>query len=326
MSIVFKSGFTICIAVLVVTALVHAGTLTPSASPAATSYTLDDIYTRLTTNATSTAGNHLFTPGSSPAASLRSLTEIYSAIPTIVATSVRSGTSYLGVSGTYTPDFPTISNVCDTDTSDNATGTLTIASSTIGVGNTYCGVAGILLKDQFNGSLGAGGFAGGSQASGGVEDSNNGGSPAVGRYAKTWTACSAGNNYCGTGDTGADAKDDSTGLVWSLPCNGSGCSSFSDSSPAAYSWDSSGGNNNSRTASQLCTDHSGWSLPHQKQLLQAYINGAYGNVEAAGTNRFYWSATTQSDTTTSAWRSSLASALTSTASKSTATPFVRCVR
>jgi hypothetical protein len=222
--VVFKSGVTVCIAVLIVAALAHAGTLTPSASPAATSHTLDDIYTRLTTNATSTAGSHLFAPGSTPAATLRTLTEIYSAIPTIVATSVRSGTSYLGVSGTYTPDFPTLSNVCDTDTSDNATGTLTVASSTIGVGNTYCGVAGILLKDQFNGSLGAGGFPGGSQANGGVEDSNNGGSPAIGRYARTWTACSSGNNYCGTGDAGADMKDDSTGLVWSLPCNGSGYS------------------------------------------------------------------------------------------------------
>jgi hypothetical protein len=387
-----RTVIAVLVTVFSVAALVHAGTLTPSASPAATSYTLEDIYTRLTTNAAATAGNHSFTAPGSPSASFYTLSDIYTAIPSIAATSVLSGVTYLGVAGTYnatnlatstvkngvafgvsltgdypsasnplsgfsattdlaasggnitsingsvewwqssgtrmtaTLDFPTLSNVCDSDTSNNSAGTLTVSSSTIGVGNTYCGVAGILMKDQFNGSLGAGGFAGGSQASGGVEDSNNGGSPAVGRYVKTWTACTAGNNYCGTGDSGADAKDESTGLVWSLPCNGSACSSFSDSSPAAYSWDSSGGNNGSRTASQLCSDHAGWSLPHQKQLLQAYINGSYGNVEAAGTNRFYWSATTQSDATTGAWRSSLASALTSTASKSTATPFVRCVR
>jgi uncharacterized protein (TIGR02145 family) len=93
--------------------IVRAGSLTPSASPAATGYTLGDIYTRLTTNATATQGNHSFSPGGSPAGTLYTLTQIYSAIPTIDPTKVLSGTSYLGVAGTasagyaYGDDSPT---------------------------------------------------------------------------------------------------------------------------------------------------------------------------------------------------------------------------
>ncbi|KKS71601.1 MAG: hypothetical protein UV43_C0032G0001, partial [Parcubacteria group bacterium GW2011_GWF2_42_7] len=130
---------------------------------------------------------------------------------------------------------------------------------------------------------------------GGADDYNNGGAAASGRYTGTWTACNAGNSYCGTSDRGADAKDDSTGLIWSLPCNGSGCATFSDSSVLTYSWDgTTDADNNSRTASQLCSDHAGWSLPHQKQLMQAYIDGSYGNLETAGVFRYHWSASTVS--------------------------------
>jgi len=175
----------------------------------------------------------------------------------------------------------------------------------------------------FNGTSGA--FTGGSQANGGADDYNNAGSPPSDRYTGTWTACAAGNSYCGTGDAGADAKDDSTSLIWSLPCNGSGCSSFSDSLPLTYTWDSSGANNNSRTASQLCSDHSGWSLPHQKQLMQAYIDGSYGNLEASGANRSYWSASTVSVSTTDAWYTNLSIGLTISTAKTNAN-YVRCVR
>jgi hypothetical protein len=372
--------------------LVQAGSLTPSASPAATSYTLSDIYTRLTTNAASTAGNHAFAPSAGPTGTLRTLSEVYLAIPTIYATSVLSGTTIFGVSGTYnatslatstvksgisfgvgltgdypsasnplatasavtadlsasggsitssngsvewwqssgtqitaTLDFPALSNVCDTDTSNNSAGTLTVVSSTIGVSYTYCGVAGIQLKDQFNGPLTAGGFPGGVQAVGGVDDYNNGGAAPSSTYRKLWTACSSGNNYCGTGDSGADAKDESTGLVWSLPCNGSACASFSDSTPLVYSWDSSGGNNGSRTAIQLCSDHSGWFLPTQRQILQGYINGSYGTVEAAGTTRAYWSSTTQSADPTNAYFGRFSTGSGNPAAK-TGSNNVRCVR
>jgi hypothetical protein len=43
---------TVSLALLLCAGVAYAGSLTPSASPAATSYTLSDIFTRLTTNAT----------------------------------------------------------------------------------------------------------------------------------------------------------------------------------------------------------------------------------------------------------------------------------
>ncbi len=99
-----KKYFLIIPAVLSCIGVAYAGSLSPSASPAATSYTLSDIYTRLTTNALSTAGNHDFTPSGSPAASHYTLTQVYDAIPTITANLVKLGTAYLGVEGTLTPD------------------------------------------------------------------------------------------------------------------------------------------------------------------------------------------------------------------------------
>ncbi|MFH1412803.1 MAG: DUF1566 domain-containing protein [bacterium] len=93
-----------CIVILIVSIItniiVRAGSLTPSASPAATSYTLTDIYTRLTTNATATEANHVFTPSASPAASFYTLTQIYDSIPTITAANVFNGIEYLGITGT----------------------------------------------------------------------------------------------------------------------------------------------------------------------------------------------------------------------------------
>jgi hypothetical protein len=180
-----------------------------------------------------------------------------------------------------------------------------------------------LLAGMYNGT--GQGFTGGSQANGGVDDWNNGSAPPTNAYKGTWTQCSAGNSYCGTGDSGADAKDNSTGLIWSKPCNGVGCTSFSDSSALTYSWDSSHGNNNSLTSSQLCSTHSGWSLPHQKQLMQAYIDGSYNNLESTGVSRHYWSATTLSWGTTHAWSVVLSHGYTNLNTK-TYTPYVRCVR
>ncbi len=463
----------VVVIVLGVAGVVRAGSLSPSGSPAATFYTLGDIYTRLTTNVTATEGDHDFTPAADPAGSLYTLAQIYDAIPTIAANTVKLGTSYLGVDGTLTPDggtaavgdlfngrtahltgdwsldTGTLNLACDTSTFDgtanmvadaydgdgNGTnrfcmtdsgdataadlllgktawvdgqavaGSMTdregdnastaqaasggvnyltaplgfydsddrvsatdaevaaldadLTAANIVSGNTIFGVAGsassgytygdedqsyvlgtatgagTALVDLFSGSDTGGSFPGGSQADGGVDDCNwdAGGSvcgtPPVDTYSGGWTDCDAGNSYCGTGLASADAKDDSTGLVWSLPCNGSGCASFSDSSPATYTWDNSGGNNNSQTASELCSAGShgedGWSLPHQKQLMQAYIDGSYGNLEASGVSRDYWSATTLSYYTSGAWYTNLSTGLTYYGGKSYS-GYVRCVR
>lgn len=186
---------------------------------------------------------------------------------------------------------------------------------------------GLNLLNMFNGS--GTNFPGGSPASGGFDDYNNAGSPPTDRYSKPWTQCNSGNNYCGTGDNGADAMDNSTRLVWSLPCNGSGCSSFSDSSPLSYTWDKSGGNNNSKEAFKLCSQgnhgKTGWYLPHQKQLMQAYIDGSYGNLETAGISRNYWSATTRSSNTANAWYVHLSDGSTNNLNK-TNFNYIRCVR
>lgn len=232
-----------------------------------------------------------------------------------------------GTRQTATLDFPTLSNVCSSDTSNNSAGTLSVTAAYLGVGNTWCSTAGTLLANLFNGTSGS--FTGGAQANGGADDYNNNGARPSDSYSKGWTACNAGNTYCGTSDAGADAKDDATGLIWSLPCNGSGCASFSDATPLTYSWDNTGGNNNSRTAYQLCSDHSGWSLPHQKQLMQAYINGSYGNLEtaSAGITRPHWSASTVSHVTTYAWFTNLSRGSTDYSTKVTANSnYVRCIR
>ena len=106
--------FTCSSGLVLLVGIVYAGSLSPSASPAATSYTLSDIYTRLTTNATATLADHDFAPSGAPAASLYTLTQVYDAIPTIDAAKVLSGTTYLGVAGsiatrTLSADSATVS-------------------------------------------------------------------------------------------------------------------------------------------------------------------------------------------------------------------------
>lgn len=200
-----------------------------------------------------------------------------------------------------------------------------IASST-----TYCGVEGTLLGNMFNGT--GQGLDGGTQASGGVDDYNNGGAAPTDRYSKGWTACTSGaDNYCDTGDAFADIKDDSTGLIWSKPCSGSGCASSAEPADTVYTWNNSGGNNNSLTAYQLCsqdlgtTHDEGWFLPHQKQLMQAYIDGSYGNLDTFCGSR-YWSATSPSDGLSSAWFFTLCTGYSSATVKSYNGYWVRCVR
>src|SRR3989344_5288975 len=97
-----KTSLIILVSVLTLVTLAKAGSLTPGATPTATSYTLSDIYTRLSTNATATVGNHNLNPTFAPAATFYTLTQIYDAIPTIDATKVLSGISYLGIAGSIT--------------------------------------------------------------------------------------------------------------------------------------------------------------------------------------------------------------------------------
>jgi len=500
---------TVLISLLAVFTIAKAGSLSPTADPAATSYTLEDIYNRINTNTTATVGNHVLSTTTSPVASFYTLTQIYDAIPTIDTEKVLTGTSYLGTAGTWdasnltnalvklgttystsstgtltpdggtasvadlflsttahltgdwsldtgtltiacatstfdgtsnlvgdtydgdgdgsnrwcmtgsgdavassiwsgkigwvdgqaitgtvdvytygdntaskvlttataagtydasnlsvgtvksgttfdtastgdypsatyplsnadgttdlagdgsnmtssneavewwqsdgtrqtaTLDFPTISNVCDSDTSNGTTGTLTIDATLVASSTSYCGTLGTLGGNMFMGTGQS--FTGGTQDDGGVDDYNNGGTPPSDRYATSWTQCDVDNSYCGTGLTSAVAKDNATGLIWSGFCDGVGCASFSASAigVTTYSQSNVGVNNDSKTGMQLCTSgnhgESGWFLPSQKQVLQAYVDGYYGNVSLPGEYFALWTATLKSTGLTSAW-------------------------
>lgn len=339
--------------------IVYAGSLSPSASPAATSYTLSDIFDRLTTNAAATAGNHAFMPSGTPAASFKSLTQIYDAIPTITAAKVFTGSTYLGVTGNLvlacaTDTFDATANRiandydgggngsnrwCMKDTGDAGAGD--ILSGKIawvdGVEITGSATAGADLSGMWNGT--GQGITGGSQVSGGIDDYNNNGVPPTGRFAADWTAChagttpdDAGNDWCGTGDSGAASMDALSGLIWSKTMN-SGTPYALDNSAGSTTWyvannctESSGSACTKKTSSKTgCEATTGWSLPHQKQLMQAYIDGSYGNLEPSNANRFYWSATSRSDFTSFALAMYLNNGNTYSSGKTGSNP-VRCVR
>jgi len=87
---------------LVITGVILAGDLTPSASPAGTLYTLSDIYNKLNLNTYSAeAGVHSLSTTTLPSvATMYTLTEIWNKIPTIVASTIATGTPIMGIVGT----------------------------------------------------------------------------------------------------------------------------------------------------------------------------------------------------------------------------------
>ncbi len=143
------------------------------------------------------------------------------------------------------------------------------------------------------------------QAKGGVDDYNNNGSRPSDSYAKSWTTCDGTNNYCGTGTSTADKKDDSTGLVWSKWLNSGATSTWFDANncyePGTAENPGTCVSNGDdacqcvkKATSMTGCDAlgSGWRLPYQKELMQAYIDGSWGNLSNAG--NYFWSATTRS--------------------------------
>ena len=141
------------------------------------------------------------------------------------------------------------------------------------------------LRGLFNGT--ALGFIGGSQANGGYIDFGDGTAVSSDRYEGPWTLCGLSNNFCGTGNSAAAVKDETTALVWSHRCGGLGTNCFplaTTSAEVRYGWA------NAVTACQSLG--AGWELPHQRQLMQAYIDGSYGNLENIGQFAWYWTSTT----------------------------------
>lgn len=289
--------------------------LTPPASVSNTMYSLTDIYNLASgTTANEGTGEIDVTP-SEVSLSGKSLSDVYEALSSEIAkltpSILLSGNTVFGVEGE--------------------------ASS---------GSSGADLSNMWNGTgIGA---VGGSQANGGIDDGNYDSNyvpqtPPEDRYEASWDKCEESNNYCGTGDTGADAKDLNTGLVWSYPLkNTEGVNNFDTSAPdltgcdagscaywntdTYYSWDSSSSNNNTKTASGLCQEQGeNWYLPHQKQLMQAYIDGSYGNLESIRVGRFFWSATTFSFNETNAWVVNLSGGYTNYSNKNY-DYLIRCVQ
>ena len=328
------------IVILITFTITKAGDLFPSGtSVLPTFYTLGDVYNKLTDNTSSaTEGDHNLNSSGTPASTFHTLKEIYEAIPTIDADKMLTTAEYMGITGTIqtrtiasttaviSAGYYAATNLTAIDT-DLTAGNILSGVTIFGVSGSA--VSGADLSNMFNGSLTAGGFPGGATSTGGVDDYNNAENPPADRYEAIWTQCTLDNDYCETGDDFAQAKDNNTNLIWALPCAGAGCSSNSTTTQNYYTWDGSDGwdvSNNGMTAQELCSSlGSGWYLPHQKQLMQAYIDGSYGNLEFSGTPDYYWSATTISFSTAYAWNVSLSHGYTGYDVKYEAYR-VRCVR
>jgi len=306
----------IALSILVGVTAVYAGsTLTPPASVSNTMYSLTDIYNLASGTTVDEGTGEIEATPSEVSLSGKSLSDVYEAISTEIAkltpSILLSGNTVFGVDGG--------------------------ASS---------GSSGANLSNMWNGTGTE--ATGGSQANGGIDDANYDSNwvpqtPPEDRYEANWEKCKESNNYCETGDTGADAKDLNTGIIWSYPLkNTEGVNSFDVSAPdltgcetgncayrntdTYYSWDISNTNNNSKTASGLCQEQGeNWYLPHQKQLMQAYIDGAYGNLESIGVVRFYWSATADSGSEAGAWRVGLSDGFTNSSNKNDDS-IIRCVQ
>ena len=199
------------------------------------------------------------------------------------------------------------------------------------------------------------------QSLGGVDDYNNGnGVNPTDSYQKTWIACDSaaytvshpGGNYCNTGRSVAEKMDPNTGLIWSprMTINAGTTADWFTANNCQQSKDSTfvNGTANAKSANNCAAngdvgceclklpittetktgcasyDDGNWRLPYQKELMQGYIDGSYGNLTNSATN--YWSATTQSDTTANAWRVGQYNGYTTNNTKVTTTYSVRCVR
>ena len=201
--------------------------------------------------------------------------------------------------------------------------------------------------NMYNGSAtsGATDYAYYTQALGGVDDYNDAQTAyPTGSYQGSWTDCVVGNNYCGTGDaTYADAKDNQTGLVWSIPLDVAGdyTQTWFWANNCYYSGTSTDCDIDGEAGCR-CTKLTegsktgcealpggGWRLPYQKELMQAYINGSSKSSVSylSSTTGSYWSAVTYSTNTCLGWYVYLSNGGTGGNNKTNDTGYrIRCVR
>lgn len=185
---------------------------------------------------------------------------------------------------------------------------------------------------------------------GGVDDYNNNQTMPTDTFSENFTYCTSANNYCSTNESvvcsGATNykcyQDNRTNLVWSDYLNtGTNVNWFVANNcqyPNGLPGDDGVCNVNAEVACQcvkqtvnetgydICEFIGGgnWRLPHQKELMQVYIDGSWGSGMPNTANTF-WSATTPSNATQYAWGTTLYHGTTYSYSK-TSTHDSRCVR
>lgn len=120
-------------------------------------------------------------------------------------------------------------------------------------------------------------------------------------YPNQQTNCTVDVSWVSPNDNidGSDKKDLITGLVWSYPLYWSGSEPVFDQYSQASNWSLNGtgsyvGPNNiaagNKSGVELCSDRgNGWRLPTQRELFQAYIDGAFWNLSQPSLS--YWSST-----------------------------------
>jgi hypothetical protein len=228
--------------------------------------------------------------------------------------------------------YITLSSKKVSNTSDNSTQTAT-QPVTLAV-----------MADVMNGSGGsmiAGCTTGAScypRTLGGVDDYNAGGTRPDDTYFKLWTVCSPTNNFCGTSDSNAEKQDPITGLVWSrqvgvlgnwfmannckypngLPGDDGVCDTVGEAACICVK------NVDDRKTGCEASGVGGWRLPHQKEFMQAYIDGSYMNLSDVNVN--FWTSTTSSTNTEAAWVFNPATGNGGRFVKTIADYAVRCVR
>ena len=153
----------------------------------------------------------------------------------------------------------------------------------------------------------------------------------------TWTLYTDATPPSGTLDSGKVYKDSRTGLYWSDKATSTKSNSFTvDCSDAAISGGTCDPNSYatkgdaislcdalSLDANQDGTDETDWRLPTQKELMQAYIDGAANTLPSPNYN--FWSSTEYYNDASYAWYVGLYRGYTYSYTK-TSSYYVRCVR
>ena len=124
-------------ATLVLGGVVVAGSLTPTVINTNTPsfVTVSDLYNKITNN-TFSVSTHAVSTTTSPASSMFTLTQVYNAIPTIDASKIATGTTYMGVVGTLST---TTNLIWSTGTSNDYWGVVESYCSTLTEGGQSAG-------------------------------------------------------------------------------------------------------------------------------------------------------------------------------------------